>query len=191
MARKKAFNPDKAVELSMNLFWLKGYTSTSVSELCEAMHIKPGSLYDTFGSKRALFLKALEHYKQQSGPVDVDEASHTVLDIVAAIFEDIVDEVVNDEQHRGCFMLNTITELAATDTEIAELGRRHFQMMEDVFHTLLVRAQRDGEITGVQSPRALAKTLTNTVFGLRVVSKINPTRQHLEDIVSGTMSALK
>ncbi len=43
----------------MNVFWRFGYEHTSLGALMREMGIAKQSLYDTFGDKRALYLKAL------------------------------------------------------------------------------------------------------------------------------------
>jgi len=64
MPRPKEFNPDDALDHAMHVFWHKGYEATSMEDLLAAMHLNRGSLYDTFGDKRQLFLKALDRYCQ-------------------------------------------------------------------------------------------------------------------------------
>ena len=58
----KQFDPEIALERAMQLFWAKGYASTSLNELLATMEIGRKSLYDTFGNKRALFIRALYRY---------------------------------------------------------------------------------------------------------------------------------
>ena len=57
MPRPKEFSPDDAIEKAMQVFWHKGYEATSMEDLLTAMDLNRGSLYDTFGDKRQLFLK--------------------------------------------------------------------------------------------------------------------------------------
>ena len=47
----------------MNVFWRFGYEHTSLDILMREMRIARQSLYDTFGDKRALYLKALRQYR--------------------------------------------------------------------------------------------------------------------------------
>ena len=58
----KQFDTEVALEKAMKVFWAHGYEAASLSELLKNMGIGKKSLYDTFGNKQALFLKALEHY---------------------------------------------------------------------------------------------------------------------------------
>jgi AcrR family transcriptional regulator len=60
----KQFDPEIALDKAMQLFWAKGYAATGLNELLETMEIGRKSLYDTFGNKRALYIKALHRYSQ-------------------------------------------------------------------------------------------------------------------------------
>ena len=59
---QKQFDTDIALEQAMKVFWEHGYEAASLSQLLKQMGIGKKSLYDTFGNKQSLFLKALEHY---------------------------------------------------------------------------------------------------------------------------------
>ena len=64
MPRPKSFDPDTVLTKAMGVFWEKGYDAASISDLTAAMGINRFSLYDTFGDKHALYIKALESYEQ-------------------------------------------------------------------------------------------------------------------------------
>ncbi|MCA9304812.1 MAG: TetR/AcrR family transcriptional regulator, partial [Phycisphaerales bacterium] len=64
MPRPKSFDPDAVLAKAMGVFWEKGYDAASITDLTGAMGINRFSLYDTFGDKHTLYLKALEYYQQ-------------------------------------------------------------------------------------------------------------------------------
>ena len=66
MARLKAFDEDRTLDLAVDCFWSHGYEATSVRDLGEAMEIGGASLYNAFGDKRGLFVKCLERYANRS-----------------------------------------------------------------------------------------------------------------------------
>ena len=66
MARSKEFDQEKALRKAILLFCQQGFTATSTDELIGAMNVRRQSMYDTFGEKRALFLKALKMYVTES-----------------------------------------------------------------------------------------------------------------------------
>src|ERR1700719_1324153 len=66
MARPKEFDQEKALRKAVRLFSQKGFAATSTDELMRDMDLGRQSMYDTFGDKRTLFLRALETYVTES-----------------------------------------------------------------------------------------------------------------------------
>ena len=66
MARPKEFDQERALHRAISIFSQKGFAATSTDELMRAMEVGRQSMYDTFGDKRALFLKALEVYVSEN-----------------------------------------------------------------------------------------------------------------------------
>ena len=62
MARPKEFDQEKVLRKAIRLFSQQGFAATSTDDLMRVMDIGRQSMYDTFGDKRALFLKALKMY---------------------------------------------------------------------------------------------------------------------------------
>src|ERR1700688_3610788 len=60
MARPKEFDQERALHRAISIFSQKGFAATSTDDLMRAMDVGRQSMYDTFGDKRALCLKALE-----------------------------------------------------------------------------------------------------------------------------------
>ena len=68
IGRPRAFDREAALGAAMLVFWRKGFSAASMNDLCDAMSIRPPSLYAAFGSKEALYLEAVEHYVRTIGP---------------------------------------------------------------------------------------------------------------------------
>src|SRR6266851_3112951 len=62
VGRPREFERDVVLDRAMRFFWTRGYEATSVQHLVARMGIQRGSLYDTFGDKRALFFAAIDRY---------------------------------------------------------------------------------------------------------------------------------
>ncbi len=191
MARPKEFDRTQALEKAMHLFWEKGYEATSVGDLCEKMGINRGSLYDTFGKKHDLFLEALAHYQGMQPNPNLDDTTMSGMTIIKAILQELVDASVMDGSRSGCFMANTIAELASTDDDIALIAKHNREAGEALFKQLLMKAEQDGEIEAGQNLTALARFMVNTMFGLRLTSKITNDRRVLEDIMNSALLALR
>ena len=66
MARPREFDETAALDAAVACFWQRGYEATSVQELANKMGISAPSLYNAYGDKHALFVRALERYLDRS-----------------------------------------------------------------------------------------------------------------------------
>ena len=176
----------------MEVFWRKGYEATSIQDLVDYMGINRGSLYDTFSDKHTLFLDAIAHYRhtvveQAFARLAAPGASKQA---IIDHFHAVVDRVIADGRPWGCLMTNTIVELSAHDSAIAARTQTNLQQIEDTFYKALVRAQQQDELKPDKDLRALARYLTASMQGLRVISKVTPDPDVLRDIVKVILSAL-
>src|SRR5437867_10098735 len=60
--RPLAFDPDVALDAALRQFWAHGFEGTSLQDLERATKLSRSSLYNTFGSKGALFDRAVGRY---------------------------------------------------------------------------------------------------------------------------------
>jgi len=196
MARKKEFNPQKAVHQAMEVFWQKGYDGTTLDDLCSAMNIRRGSLYGTFKDKRSLYIEAINHYVRLNYPSELAISEDmSPLATLRQMFQAMVDDAVNDKQQRGCMMINTITELTNNDdpemVQIAELCNNSVAQVQQLFVDLLTEAQSQGEIAAHVNIKAKAQFLLNALMGIRITGMIHRDRRVLENIMEETLSVLK
>lgn len=192
MARKKEFDPDIALDKAMTLFWQKGYTATSVQNLVDHLGIRPRSLYDTFTSKHDLFIAALGRYRAMRAEQTstVRESLSSPITIIRKMFEGFATEAVTDRDRKGCFFVNSAVELAGQDKIVALKSKETYQNMEFVFQSLLEQAQQADEISADKDIKGLAQYLTNTMFGIRVMAKMNPDKEVLANVIKFTLSSL-
>ena len=114
MARQKEFNRDEVLHKAMEVFWTRGYEGSSIQDLVKHMGINRQSIYDTFGDKHGLFLQALDRYREiQSRKVfAVLERPGSMKKNLRQLFEEAVARSLSAEGRRGCFVGNSMSELA-------------------------------------------------------------------------------
>ena len=173
MPRPKEFNPDDAIEKAMQVFWHKGYEATSMEDLLSAMDLNRGSLYDTFGDKRQLFLKVMDRYCTTFvGPkFSLLDQPGPALPTLRRFISGMIEGGLADPQRRGCLIANTVVELSPHEEEIAGRLRQALKMVEDTFFKVLARAKQQGELKPDKDPRALARFLTTMMQGIIVMIK--------------------
>jgi len=192
MARHKEFNRDEALHKAMEVFWQRGYEAASIQDLVGHMGVNRQSIYDTFGDKHALYLQALDRYREVEGRrlVELLERPGSVKRSLRQLFGEVVDTAVSDRKHRGCFMVNATSELAGRCKETAARTCGNMATMEEAFYRALLRGRREGEIKGVQDPRAAARFFYCMLQGLILMAKARQDRQALNDVVKVTLSVL-
>ncbi|WP_153799780.1 TetR/AcrR family transcriptional regulator [Foetidibacter luteolus] len=192
MARSKEFNEEEVLKKAMNLFWDKGYNGTSMQDLIDGLGISRSSLYDTFGDKRQLYIKALELYQQQYGGqlCTLIKESATAKEAVRELLNLVVGDLLGDKQRKGCFSVNAGVELATHDEEISGMLCQNEQQLEKVFLKVIKDGQKSGELTTSADPQALTRFLMNTVKGLQVSVKSTANRNYFNDIINTTLLVL-
>lgn len=173
MPRTRTFEPDDAVERAMALFWLKGYSDTSVDELVGETGASRYGLYSTFGGKHDLFLRALDRYgRDVFGPTIARlEAPRASLPEIHAFFQAIRTRLRQPEGQRGCLMCNTAVELGPFDRPAAERVRRHFRRVRAGFEHALGNARKRGELGRAVAVAASADYLLGVAQGAFVLAR--------------------
>jgi TetR/AcrR family transcriptional repressor of nem operon len=77
---------DRLIASAMQLFWEKGYASTSVADVLQHAHVNSGSLYHFFPGKQELLLAVLDRYREGIRPMLLEPAWRGVSDPIDRVF---------------------------------------------------------------------------------------------------------
>ncbi|GGF32979.1 TetR family transcriptional regulator [Aliidongia dinghuensis] len=188
MARPREFDEAEALAQARDLFWRQGYEATSLADLLDAMAISKSSFYETFGSKHALFLRALEQYQdERSNEIE----THLKRGPTArAAIEALVRGIVACDAARGCMTCNEAVELAPRDPTVeaqVSVALAHFERQ---LETTIVRGQREGSIGRTYDAATLACLLAVSLSGLQVMIRAQTGRSRLDAIVESILKLL-
>ncbi len=192
MPRPREFETDDVVDAAMEAFWAKGYAATSAQDLVERTGLGRSSLYNAFSGKHDLYERALRRYLEHNTEADVAslEGPGPVKERIRQLMLGVIDAELGDPGRRGCLAVNAAIELAGRDPAVTARVRRVFARVEDALTVALEAGQRDGEISGERSARALARFVLSAVYGLRVLGKTAEERGPLVEVVDATVGAL-
>ena len=190
MARHKEFDPDVALDRAMTLFWEKGYEKTSMQDLVERMGVHKRSMYDTFGDKHSLYLKALDRYAEtvrraHRELIESEESPRTAL---GHLFRSSIAGV--DDNPKGCLAVNCATELASHDAVAARWVERNFDEGQRQIVDLIRWGQRIGEFPPEADPWLLGGSLFNAWVGLRVQARAGASPRRLAEMVDSMLALL-
>ena len=118
MGRPRSFDEQEAVDRAAALFAELGYEGTSVDDLVRSLGVHRGSLYSTFGSKRALYLRVLREHVERLATAPETEPDLTLL-LRAAIERAPVDREAAELVRRGLTALRQTLPPTGADPDAA------------------------------------------------------------------------
>ncbi len=191
--RPLEFDPDTALEAAMQVFWRKGYESTSMLDLLDAMQLSKSSLYQAFGGKQALFSQCLLRYTdtltQQFRAWLAQSPSAMVF--IRSFVESVLDEARGVCEARGCLVLNTVNEFGRSDPEVASSIAEGLARIHGVMLSAVQRAQAEGDIPPQHDAVTLANYLVSSMSGLKTLSKAGADEASLRGIIEMVLASLQ
>jgi TetR/AcrR family transcriptional repressor of nem operon len=193
MPRPKSFDEEAALDQAVQLFQERGYEGTSLSDLEARLGVGRQSLYNTFGDKQALFLKALAQYRQSvsEGPLGQLNAPGAGLAEIRAFFRASIKSLTTPGPRRTCLVANTILERGCQDTEALSSCNQARAGLERAFRQALAEAKRRGEIAKGVEVEAGAMLLVIQSYGLNVLARAGASAEELRRAVDVLLAKLK
>ena len=187
MVGARQFDEQEVIEIALGVFWRKGLHDATMQDLAAATGVQRGSLYNAYGDKEAIFLRAFDRYAEQ-----FLEAAGEALekgdgaDRLRNFLDMIVVNMTSGSPPRGC--LTTRTALDATISSEAVRGR-----VQDVLRRLeqlVAKAiSRSGRPPAIDANR-LARVVVTFTRGLAVLERAGYSRKQLKDAAMTFVDAL-
>ncbi|OBF59300.1 hypothetical protein A5787_21685 [Mycobacterium sp. 852002-50816_SCH5313054-b] len=173
VGRRRQFDEQVAVRAARDLLWEKGYASTSLTDLELATGLNRSSLYQAFGSKSALFTRAVQNYCEEIlwpliEPMEADDAGP---EEIAAYFLALAGRIrksARPSAERGCMISNTASELNILDDTVAGMVRNYRKRLHSAITNALTA------IKGLDDPDRKAEVLTAAQMGLMITARFDP-----------------
>ena len=133
----------RIVEAATELFWLKGYGSTSIADILSRSHVNSGSLYYFFPGKQDVLVAVLEAYRDGIGPMLLEPAWSGVDDPIERIFALLAryrSALLDSDCTYGCPIGSLALELHEPDPAVRELLAANFSAWVDAVEDCLSEA---------------------------------------------------
>ena len=181
--RPRQFNPEKALEAALLLFWRHGYEGTSLATLTKAMGINTPSLYAAFGSKERLFRMALDRYLERPASY-LPKALHapTAREAAERLFEGAIKMAMHPRHPDGCLLVQgALASGPMAEPVRKELSRRRAGA-EAAVRRRFERAVEEGDLPRRTDAAKLAKYVVTVIWGMSVQAAGGATRRELEEV---------
>lgn len=184
--RPRAYDPDAALDVAAELFWTNGFSETSLDQLSAAMGMGRPSIYHAFGDKEALFLHALERFRDTVGstPLRAFADAGSIADALDVFFRGIVEYTTAEDSHLGC-LIGSIA--PATDLpDVHAFLSANLTFTEQQIAQRLADAVANGELPSDYSAEQGARRAVNAMLALGARARLGSSR---EDLLSDAATA--
>jgi TetR/AcrR family transcriptional repressor of nem operon len=183
MPRQREFDPSKTLQTAIELFWEKGYYDSSVDEVVKRSGVAKYGIYGTFGTKRELFIKALNQYAGDrhndiQSPIRKPNAS---LPEIRTFFKQAPGMLTQESTRRGCLICNTGVELGKRDTEIYTFVNDFFNDIARVMQGCLERSIAKSQIEAPEDVSGLATYLATEFRTALMLAASGVSRRQIEN----------
>ena len=134
----------RIVDAAMELFWLKGYGSTSIADILSRSQVNSGSLYHYFPGKQDLLVAVLESYRDGIAPMLLEPAWTGVEDPIERIFALLAKYrqlIVETDCSYGCPIGSLALELHEPDPVVRERMAENFDAWVAAIRSCLEEAR--------------------------------------------------
>ena len=185
------FADDEVIQGVANIFTVHGFKGTSVQMLADASGLGKQSLYNTFGDKQSLYLKALDCAAARFGAVAEEMAR--ALDGRRAIhvfFERVLGQCLspNPAEH-ACIVSAGLLE-GLSQPPVTDALRSKWACSHALLEATVRRGQVDGSVVADVPPENLADLLMALMGGLRVSARAISDGTRLQNTVARGLSLL-
>lgn len=193
MVGVRKFDEATVLDRLVAVFWEKGYEGASIDDLVAATGLKRGSLYNAFGDKERMFLRALTRYDETvARPIaeaigDPDADPRTALE---HMFEAQIAALSDPCTPAGCLLVVAGCEAGQRTDAIGERVRTRLRAMETLIQRLLERAQARGRLSDRADPRALARYFAAVSGGISVMHRACCDPEAARDVARTALAVL-
>ncbi len=166
--RPKRINDSQVRDAVLGVFWEKGYSGASLSDLAAAAAVSRPRLYDAISDKRSIYLAVIDRVTGElKGALDAALTGQRPLrEELAAFLEISIGHYVSGAQSRGCLVMCTAPAEALGSPAVRAALARIIAVLDDAFEARFQTAQDRGEIGSAISAAMLGRQATAVVQSL-------------------------
>jgi TetR/AcrR family transcriptional repressor of nem operon len=189
--RPTIYEDSNIIKKAQEVFWQKGYSATSLSDLQKATGAGAGSFYNTFkGGKKEVFKKAIEERRLAFDTFKNELAkSDSPLELIKDFFRSIAEADAN-EHLKGCIIANTVVEMTYIDEDLETNAVQILKEVEQMFTAIIKTEQTKGNMQAKTSPEVLGKYLITFWCGLNTLRRMYPDKKILKDQIEMQLAVI-
>lgn len=193
MGRALSFDRYNVLENTLELFWQKGFSDTSLRQLENITELNPGSLYYHFINKEQLFLATLEHYIEHhlKKRIQKNLSSGNSLEGLRRFLTSSYRNNKENRYKNCCFLVHTCADVRLLPPPAYELVNSGLDAILAGFKQQLERAMQQKLIKINQAVVSkISQELLNRYLSLQLLAQVRHNQHQLDDMVKITFEYL-
>jgi TetR/AcrR family transcriptional repressor of nem operon len=188
MVGARQFDEQEVIAIALDVFWRKGLHDATMQDLAAATGVQRGSLYNAYGDKEAIFLRAFDQYAGQF----LETAGHSLAEGDAAarlrsFFDVIIVNMTSGSPSRGCLTTRTALDAAISSEDVRERVQGLLSRLEQLVSKAIGSAA--GKPVTIDANR-LARVVVTFTRGLAVMERAGYSRKQLKESAATFIDAL-
>jgi TetR/AcrR family transcriptional repressor of nem operon len=193
MPARIEFDYPRAIDRATHLFWKRGYANASLRELLRVMGIGEGSFYNTFGSKKRLFLECLKHYNETISRrrLEALTSAPSLKAGIRAFFKSVLDDLDDPKTPSVCLLAGSLSREVLSQRELAPIVVGDMKTFGAAFQERMELAKKTGELPHDFDASAAAQVIVTFLLGLFRVIRVLQNRSEVERQVEMLLVGLR
>ena len=169
MVGARQFDEQEVIAIALDVFWRKGLHDATMQDLATATGVQRGSLYNAYGDKEAIFLRAFDQYAGQfletvgNALAQGDTAAR-----LQHLFDVIIANMTSGSPPRGCLTTRTALDVAISSTAVRQRVQSLLSRLEQLIGKAISSAPNT--LPAIDANR-LARVVVTFTRGLAVMER--------------------
>ena len=168
---------ERIIHKSLRLFSLKGFLSTSISDILEAANTSKGGFYNHFASKEDLFFEVLHEAQRiwREKTLFGLDGIESPIGKIQKLLENYKDRYLNDPENfpGGCIFTTFSVELDDQRPHLCKEVNKGFIDLKAMLKRLLDEGKTKGELRNDVNTSAITEMLFAGMLGVSVIYGVN------------------
>src|ERR1700712_4453836 len=188
MVGVRQFDEQEVIALALDVFWRKGLHDATMQDLAAATGVQRGSLYNAYGDKEAIFLRAFDQYAGQFLDTAAKAlAGRDVAERLRNFFDVIIVNMTTGSPSRGCLTTRTALDAGISSEDVRERVQGLLCRLEQIVSKAIGSAP--GKAITTDANR-LARVIVTFTRGLAVMERAGYSRKQLRESAATFVDAL-
>jgi len=200
MVGARRFDEQEVIAIALDVFWRKGLHDATMQDLATATGVQRGSLYNAYGDKEAIFLRAFDQYAGQfleaSGNAlarvsdrDSDQGGDAAAKL-RNFFDMIIANMTSGSPPRGCLTTRTALDAAISSTAVRQRVQSVLGRLEQLIGKALSSPSSSAREAPAIDASRLARVVVTFTRGLAVMERAGYSRKQLQEAAATFVDAL-